>query len=154
MDSCGQLEIKAVAPGWPGFHDLCVRPCLDCGCQSYTCRLAAPSSLADSSISGTKERERKGSKQANVCSLILSNEEELLLELNTIGFCLEVLYLPWTWEAWVTNVPSKCYFQGEIWNEDNCRSSFFSCYNKILKTNFRFSIYVVMISGTEWCHPW
>lgn len=71
MDNHGQLEINMIAPGWTEFHDLHDLSCLACSCQSYICSLAAPSSLAGSSISDTKEK--KG-KQTSKCLLICSLE--------------------------------------------------------------------------------
>lgn len=99
------------------------------------------------------ERERKGSKQANACLLILLNEEELLLELNTIGFCLEVLCLPWTWEAWVTNVPSKRYFRGESEMNIIVQVSFSLAITKYSRQISVSPSMLFRISGTEWCHP-
>lgn len=147
MDNHGQLEISMIAPGWTEFHDLHDLSCLACSCQSYICSLAAPSSLAGSSISDTKE-----SKQANVCSFVLSNEEERLLELNTIAFCLELLCLNGTCKARTTHILSKGYFQDEMGNKDNCLRAFSSCYDNVLRQNFFSPSILSRISGMEWSH--
>lgn len=80
-------------------------------------RLSVLPSRADCSIFSNwqlhsrHKEEKKARKQANACSLTLSGEG-LLLRLNAIGLCLELLCLNWSYGSWGNKYSPQRLFSG------------------------------------------